>query len=161
MVLFPFCCCGVRVMTFGLFFHAYKVSMSGPEMVKVSRLTNTALLLWHFMPPSPSPPAEAWLKNYCIWCNLMDCWTVNMLQLQTAVLPRVKCDGWEREQGGHMEMNGHEGRKKFCFPLFHHSDHTLTVVFRPTPSPPRFCHCHLFYSLLIRVTGVQFSTPWD
>lgn len=42
-----------------------------------------------------------------------------MLQPQTAVLPRVKCDGWAGEQGGHMEMTKHERKEKFSAPLFH------------------------------------------
>lgn len=44
---------------------------------------------------------------------------MNMLQPQTAVLPRVKCDGWVGELGGHMEMACHERKEKFSVPLFH------------------------------------------
>lgn len=64
----------------------------------------------------PLPPAAAWLWNYCIWCNLMDCWTVNMLRSQTAVLPRVKCDGW-------LGVRGTYGNEQ---PLFDHSNNFIS-----------------------------------
>lgn len=57
--------------------------------------TDASLPPWCIFPHrSSTTPPPAWVKNYCIWCNLMDCWTVNMLDSLTAVLPRVKCDGW-------------------------------------------------------------------
>lgn len=56
-----------------------------------------------------------------------------MLQSQTAVLPRVKCDGWVGEQGGHMEMTGYERKEKFFAPLFHQPpDHTVEQTTRQT-----------------------------
>lgn len=116
----------------------------GVQRVKVRGLTNTALPPWHFVPPTPPPSPPAWLKNYCIWCNLMDCWTVNMLQPQTAVLPRVKCDGWAGEQGGHMEMTEHERKRnsvRLCFinPL---TTHRHWVAFIPLSL---FQPCQDFY----------------
>lgn len=101
---------------------------AGFKMVKVSRSTNTALLLWHVLPPAPPSAAAAWVKNYWIRCNLMDCWTVNMLQLQTAVLPRVKCDGWEGKQGDIWKWPGMEEERNsacFCFITGPHTDGSL------------------------------------
>lgn len=92
--------------------------------------TGSTLPPWCISPRRPSTtPPPAWVKNYCIWCNLMDCWTVNMLDSQTAVLPRVKCDGWA---GGSRGTYGNDQAWKerviLCAFVSLTSDHTEEFV---------------------------------
>lgn len=104
---------------------------SDSEMFYAIWSLSTSLPSWcisPIAPPSPSAP-PVWVKNYCIWCNLMDCWTVNILDSQTAVLPRVKCDGWAGGSGG---TYGNDRAWKesviFCAFVSLTSDHTEAFI---------------------------------
>lgn len=57
-----------------------------------------------------------------------------MLQYETAVVPRVKCDGWLGEQGGHMEMPGHKKQKKFTVPCFSNRQLHVYICFLTLPA---------------------------
>lgn len=88
----------------------------------------------------PPAPPTAWLKNYSIWFNLMDCWTVNMLRPpQTAVLLTEwkKCDGWAGEWGDIWKWPGMKEREmEISLPLFHQS---------PLRTPPQPHNPLLFF----------------
>lgn len=105
---------------------------TGSSDTSASSMHFLSLLLHH----SPS----AWVKNYCIWCNLMDCWTVNMLDSQTAVSPRVKSDGWAGgSRGTYGNDQAWKERAIFCAFVSLTSDHTDAFV------------CFSFVSLLADV----------
>lgn len=105
----------------------FKATLKCFRQNKVQRRVSASLT--HFPSPLLHHPPLAWVKNYCIWCNLMDCWTVNMLDSQTAVLPRVKCDGWA---GGSRGTYGNDQAWKerviLCAFVSLTSDHTEAFV---------------------------------
>lgn len=88
-----------------------------------------------------------WQKNYWIWSSLRVCWTVNMFQPWTAVLPWVKCDGREGEHGGtYGDVQGiqrkFKKRKKmvayFCNPQRHKKRLSVAIFYKMLDKSSKF-----------------------
>ena len=90
----------------------------------------------------------------------MDCWTVNMLQPQTAVLLRVKCDGWVGEQGDIWKWPGTKGKGKsvrLCFTNPPTTPRQLPL-FIPLFLPVTW-QCRLLYFQLINICVAKILAP--